>query len=850
MPFTIPPSKCRPPGRDPPESTVLLSTLRMNPYVRCVRPEVGVPDIKSLKQLLSHVTTDVAHAAGRGIQPAEADTPCLGPHHSPTTPTMASFQCHSRHSSTHPGGGGDHISNSSRLTFTVDSVATPNTFAYQQKVLQQGVKVVGGGGERSPSDLLLHEDDDADCLLLPTSTTDLGQGSHSNTGAGMHIGTTLPHMDLPESVQNERIVSPRSHGRQRPPGMELSSQANLRQEDRCRECSDGNCCMNKTAAMRSSRSAPDVVYSHEQAERRPSEVSGELQGTQGITRAVSAQSLAPRNECFPADEGDAKPKRGQRALKTQLLLKKPVARLEESPYHYIMRNFCGGSFLYYGSSESKRYFLDLCHRILRGVRPILETETLSPAYGLMPSIQAPAFVLGDIHGNFADLSFFLQRLLVFHDFNLTPSNLVFLGDYVDRGEFSLECVMLLFSLKIMNAEKVVLLRGNHEDRVVCGDIQTYGRGSFRAQCQMIFGYQEGNELFLEVTDLFRYLPLAAELIVPRAPNEIEHQPMWRHPGPLLHRGSSEASSGGGGHAAEGDRQCRQAQGLFNNLYVSQATVPILGEVDAKVPPSSRIGPGQSGCIGPAPPFWHKYVASHEERILCTHGGIPRFSSPPRDEGSLEYLRSLRFPRLVSLFPHHSLATGDPDCLPDSYFTKELPRLELMYPDCFEQLTEAGYLPPALDLQGLTDEAFQKAWYVCFDLLWSDPTPVDERETSTDDGSAEQQDPRQHLDQSSSVASSLPRGVKIDEWGFGINTRGSSVVSFSARAVETFLASYGYAMLFRAHQEKQHGLRWSKRNRVLTIFSSSNYLGHGNGAGCVVVGGNGVVQMIEKMGVSS
>jgi hypothetical protein len=102
--------------------------------------------------------------------------------------------------------------------------------------------------------------------------------------------------------------------------------------------------------------------------------------------------------------------------------------------------------------------------------------------------------VGDIHGNFHDL----LRILI--EIPRCSSNrVVFLGDYVDRGDYSLDCVLLLFTLKCLNPNGIVMLRGNHE--FACTN-QQYG---FRAEVESRF---PGTNIWERCNSIFAMLPFA------------------------------------------------------------------------------------------------------------------------------------------------------------------------------------------------------------------------------------------------------------------------------------------------------------------------------------------------------
>ena len=109
------------------------------------------------------------------------------------------------------------------------------------------------------------------------------------------------------------------------------------------------------------------------------------------------------------------------------------------------------------------------------------------------------FFVGDTHGaiqeSFLLIDYFYQ--IYQHD---SKVKFIFVGDYVDRNPFDLENVTLITAFRLLFPDNVIMLRGNHEDRLInthYGFINNLLR-SF---------WEEGEILYDEIIKYFIHLPI-------------------------------------------------------------------------------------------------------------------------------------------------------------------------------------------------------------------------------------------------------------------------------------------------------------------------------------------------------
>lgn len=132
-------------------------------------------------------------------------------------------------------------------------------------------------------------------------------------------------------------------------------------------------------------------------------------------------------------------------------------------------------------------------------------------------VDAPVTICGDIHGQFYDLD---ELFKVGGD--CPDSNYLFLGDFVDRGFYSVETFLLLLALKVRYPDRITLIRGNHESRQIT---QFYG---FYDECLRKYGRYVATCTLFVMAHTLRRPPVA-----PRQAHNTFLPPLFIRSGPAF-----------------------------------------------------------------------------------------------------------------------------------------------------------------------------------------------------------------------------------------------------------------------------------------------------------------------------
>lgn len=117
------------------------------------------------------------------------------------------------------------------------------------------------------------------------------------------------------------------------------------------------------------------------------------------------------------------------------------------------------------------------------------------------------YVHGDLHGDVHSLVVWLESLQcqgVLDDaFCIIPDNVyfLFLGDYVDRGAYGCEVIYTLLRLSLANPDRVILVRGNHEDENINAHSGSTG---FKNE---VFAKFQKESLYHFIINIYTYMPV-------------------------------------------------------------------------------------------------------------------------------------------------------------------------------------------------------------------------------------------------------------------------------------------------------------------------------------------------------
>jgi diadenosine tetraphosphatase ApaH/serine/threonine PP2A family protein phosphatase len=140
-------------------------------------------------------------------------------------------------------------------------------------------------------------------------------------------------------------------------------------------------------------------------------------------------------------------------------------------------------------------------KLLKEVKPIFEKEKT------LIKIRSPCKIFGNLFGCYNDLMRFFESFGNPSDNNqmgdINVMQYLFLGDFCDRGIYSLEIILLLFALKIKYPDFIYIIRGHHED----SNINFYYGLGQECKERLADDITNSKSIFCLINKIFDLLPL-------------------------------------------------------------------------------------------------------------------------------------------------------------------------------------------------------------------------------------------------------------------------------------------------------------------------------------------------------